>query len=343
MKRLLLLGCTLAMLFAIPSVALAQDSTTPCDVASRQNALAYFRSNRNNTVVIEVGETYNICLNKLNPNSLRFATINNVEEAGQGAVGRFQYYDTRVLEDEFDIEEDNGTGARSVILEQGLNGISITATAQGTFELSTGGFRNPFTPRQKELPNVSVQFAVVAANLPVNWTKDLAYEPFGENVKLTWSVSEQVDVSGYELERMLEGGIFEKVADVAYRENGSLEVDYSSVVSWPASSAYYRVKQLDYAGTYDYSNVVFVKGNDNAVQQFSMFPNPASNTVRMSVPKDIRSVDLISASGRLVRSYTAAEVSREGMDVSQVSAGVYLVRSVSAEGPTKTQRLVVNH
>ncbi|WP_170067737.1 T9SS type A sorting domain-containing protein [Neolewinella xylanilytica] len=170
----------------------------------------------------------------------------------------------------------------------------------------------------------------------------MSYEPFGENVKFNWSVAEQVDVAGYELERMFEGESFEKVADVAYRENGSLEVDYSTVVNWPGRSAYFRVKQLDYAGTYDYSNVVFVDGNDGAVQEFRMFPNPASEYVRMSVPEGIHTVDLISASGRLVRSFTANEVRREGMDVSRVTAGMYLVRTVG-EGAASPQRLVVNH
>ena len=341
MKQLLLICSTLVMFFAFPSATLAQD---PCDAVSRQNAPGFFRSTRNATQVIEVGETYNICLLKRNPRTLRFVSVTDIEQSGQAAVGIFRYYDTGVLQDTFTLEEDGlSVGERSILLEQGLNGISVTAVAPGTFSLTTSGFRNFATPQQRDLEVLTVNFAVVAANLPVNWTKDLAYEPFGENIKLKWSVAEQVDVAGYELERMLEGETFEKVADVAYQENGSLEVEYASVQSWPTRSAYYRVKQLDYAGTYDYSNVVFVEGNDAAVQQFRMFPNPASSTVRMSIPEGIRTVDLISASGQIVRSFTANEVRREGMDVSSVSAGMYLVRPVGDDGAAKPQRLVVNH
>ena len=330
------------MFFAFPSAAFTQ--TDPCQETNRQNANGYFRSARNATQEIEVGETYYICLLKRNPNTLRFVTVNNVEQSGQGPVGVFRYFDTGVLQDTFTLAEDDfSAGGRSILLEQGLNGISITAISTGSFSLVTDGRRNFLTPQEKPLERLTVNFAVVAANLPVNWTKDLTYEPFGENIKLKWSVAEQVDVAGYELERMLEGETFEKVADVAYRENGSLEVEYASVQSWPTRSAYYRVKQLDYAGTYDYSNVVFVEGNDAAVQQFRMFPNPANSTVRMSVPEGIRTVDLISASGQIVRSFTANEVRREGMDVSSVSAGMYLVRPVGENGAATPQRLVVNH
>ena len=339
MKQLLPLFVVAAMFFAFPSTALAQ--TDPCQVTSRQNALYFFRGNKDNPQVIEVGETYYLCLLKRNPTTTRIAQVLNVDETGQGAIATFRYFDTGVLQQTFSIDEAGDGG--SVELKQGLNGISITATSTGTFTFRTFGTRNVPSPRPQTLPTEAVEFTVVAANLPVNWTKDLSYEPFGENIKLKWSVAEQVDVSGYELERMLEGGSFEKVADVAYRENGSLEVEYSSVVSWPSRSAYYRVKQLDYAGTYDYSNVVFVEGNDDAVQQFRMFPNPASTFVRMSVPEGIRTIDLISASGQVVRSFTANEVRREGMDVSSVSAGLYMVRPVGDNGAATPQRLVVNH
>ena len=183
----------------------------------------------------------------------------------------------------------------------------------------------------------------VVSVAPVNWTKDLSYTPYGENLQLNWSVSEQVDVAGYELEKLSPGNGFEKITDIAYRENGSLEVDYSVLTPWPTEGTYYRIKQLDYAGTYDYSNVVFVEGNDAAVQEFDLFPNPASATVRMSVPEGINTVDLISASGQVVKTFTANEVRREGMDVSAVSSGMYLVRPVGGNASAKPQRLVVNH
>ncbi len=215
-------------------------------------------------------------------------------------------------------------------------GVRIFFGALGSFNYAIVG--ETTTPQPGDFTTVNV-----VSVAPVNWTKDLSYKPYGENLQLNWSVSEQVDVSGYELEKLSPGAGFEKVADIAYRENGSLEVDYSVLTTWQATGTYYRIKQLDYAGTYDYSNVVFVEGSDAAVQQFDIFPNPASATVRMSVPEGITTVDLISASGQVVKTFTANEVRREGMDVSSVSAGMYLVRPVGDKGAAKPQRLVVNH
>ncbi|WP_170067739.1 T9SS type A sorting domain-containing protein [Neolewinella xylanilytica] len=135
---------------------------------------------------------------------------------------------------------------------------------------------------------------------------------------------------------------FKKVADIPYHENGSLQVDYEVLTPRQTAGTYYRIKQLDHAGTYDYSNVIFVKGYDGAEQQFQMFPNPATDYVRMSVPEGVHTVDLIAASGQVVRSFTANEVRREGLDVSNVSAGMYFVRPVGDQGGVRPQRLVVN-
>ena len=187
-------------------------------------------------------------------------------------------------------------------------------------------------------------FNVVAASVaPVTWTTPLAAQPFGENLQLSFSVADQVDVAGYELERAVGTQPFAKVADIEYVENGSLEVDYSVSTPWVRAGSYYRIKQLDFAGTYDYSNVIFVEGNDGAKQRFQMFPNPASDFVRMSLPAEVTSVDLISASGQLLRSAPASDVNRDGLDVRGVSPGLYLVRPVGGDQPSQPQRLVVNH
>ena len=177
----------------------------------------------------------------------------------------------------------------------------------------------------------------------MTWLQPLHHEPSGEQLNLTWSVADQVDVAGYELERAIGEGTFEKVADIPYKENGSLEVAYSVLTPWIERSAYYRIKQLDHAGTFDYSNTIFVAGNDNLTEQFRMFPNPASGTVRMSIPAGIHTVDLIGASGQVLRSLTADAVRREGLDVTSVPAGLYVVRPVGQAESARPQRLVVNH
>ena len=213
-------------------------------------------------------------------------------------------------------------------------GVSFTYLASGTFRLG-------YQKANGQYNYTTVTIAEAAA--PVTWTRDLTYQSAGEQIELNWSVAEQVDVAGYELEKMVPGGSFEKLSEIAYRENGALEVDYSVRTARPTVGSYYRIKQLDYAGTFDYSNVLFVPGNDAVVEAFDVFPNPVSDFARMSVPATVTSVELISLAGRIVRSVPAAEVRREGMDVRDLAPGVYLVRPVSVSERSVTRRIVVNH
>ena len=213
-------------------------------------------------------------------------------------------------------------------------GILVDFRSNGSFNLTVSGLPG----NNSGTANITIVGAA-----PVTWTTPLAAQSFGESLKLSFSVADQVDVAGYELERAVGTQPFAKVADIEYVENGSLEVDYSISTPWVREGSYYRIKQLDFAGTYDYSNVIFVEGNDGARQRFQMFPNPATDFVRMSLPAEVTSVDLISASGQLLRSAPASEVNRDGLDVRGVSPGLYLVRPVGGDQPSPPQRLVVSH
>ncbi len=325
MKQLLpVLSLFLLLLLLSPSV---QSQNNPCNNPSEAGFDAYVQLINLLDLSADAGTDLRLCVPAFLPVSVSFS-----DPQGEGAQVRVTAYS-----EDFETPFINGQtleDAGPILIPFGLSQIGLDLDF-----LSAGSFRVDFNTL---LGSFGGRVQIVGA-APVTWTKDLAYEPYGEQIKLHWSVAEQVDVSGYELERMRADQSFEKVADIPYQENGSLEVDYDILTPWPVQGTYYRIKQLDYAGTYDYSNVVFVEGNDAAVQEFDIFPNPASTTVRMSVPEGIRTVDLISASGQVVKTFTANEVRREGMDVSSVSAGMYLVRPVGDNGAAKPQRLVVSH
>ena len=333
MKQLLLLAVSLT----VSSVMLGQ--TNPC--------IDYNASNINPLIKpfdtgfpfgVEVGYVDAACGRVSSGSQNATLTIRNVQ--GEGAVLTITIFagtDAVSYDEQEILNSSNPSFTYNFLSTTSAYGLVVAFNADGSFESAI----TPLGVAPSDDDFVTVQ--VGAGVAPVTWTTPLAAKPFGESLELTYSVADQVDVAGYELERAVGDQPFAKVADIAYRENGSLEVDYSVTTPWVQEGSYYRIKQLDYAGTYDYSNVVFVEGNDGAKQRFQMFPNPANDFVRMSLPADVTSVDLISASGQLLRSTPAAEVRREGLDVRGVSAGLYLVRPVGGERANEPQRLVVNH
>lgn len=302
------------------------------------NFNGFFNSNRNDVLIGTVGQEIELCLTKTAPDSrIRIVNISNIQSEGQEVLATYEVYTS--LPAPFNFGEGEISTALNPIpvnILKGSYGIRVSLVGAGSFDVTTL-VQSGNSTRTRSF-SVQIQAQVAA---PVTWTKDLTFEGYGENVRFNWSVADQVDVSGYELERMFVNGTFEKVADVPYQENGSLEVNYTAEVSWPAQGAYYRVKQLDYAGTYDYSNVVFVEANDGIQQGFRMFPNPASRTVQLVLPAGVQQVDLISASGQTIQSLTPDEA-RRGIDVSNVTSGMYLVRPIMSDGPAAPHRLMVN-
>jgi uncharacterized repeat protein (TIGR01451 family) len=75
----------------------------------------------------------------------------------------------------------------------------------------------------------------------------------------------------------------------------------------------------------------------------TLFPNPTDNRVTISLPEPLASqvnLQLRSIEGRLIKDYQFANFYRETIDLSRLSAGVYILQFRTEEGVT-TRRLVV--
>ncbi len=206
----------------------------------------------------------------------------------------------------------------------------IEGKAEGRFSMDY--FEAPFNLQSPS----ATRSIVIDQALPVTWTKPLTYTPRGNEIQLNWSVTDQVDVAGYELERDNGDGFF-PVASIPYAP-GEGEVNYFALQPWSADGAYYRVKQLDYAGTFDYTNIVFVPGTSSAIA-LSAFPNPAKDFVQVAVPQEVREVQVLSATGQVMGNYSADQA-RSGIDLSRMASGVYFVRSPDGSYSVP-QRLIV--
>ena len=297
----------------------------------------YFDRNDGQTLTFQVNTVYTLCLSKSSTNT-RIINFFDIEESGNGTIAVFRAFqpsrtDVKLIEENYDPDSEE------IYLENGSTGYTFRFQSTGTFTWYSVRIR--FTATEASFLEKAITFNVVDQPAPVDWVNPLSFSNSGEQLQLDWTVANQRDVQGYTLERSLSNRPFEKVADIDYIDNGSLDVDYTVLTLWLQQGAYYRIKQNDYAGTYDYSNVIFVPGNNGASQQFAVFPNPARDYARLSLPDDILSVDLINSAGQVVSRTPAPEARREGVDVRGVPAGVYYVRPVGGTRGARPQRLIV--
>lgn len=85
-----------------------------------------------------------------------------------------------------------------------------------------------------------------------------------------------------------------------------------------------------------------VGAEENELPLFSLAPNPATETLRLSgLPQVNLQLSLTDATGRVVKNERVNAASF-ALDVSQLSAGVYQVKVEAEEGRSSTQRVVIS-
>lgn len=223
---------------------------------------------------------------------------------------------------------------QAIDLPNGIIKITVRPVSVGTATVTISQDYGLFT-----LPIVTNTFDVVENVLPVRWTQPLAYNIEGEKTGFTWGVADQRDVAGYTVERR-EGDAFIAIREVGYVENGADEVIYQTSIPAPTTDGYYRIRQTDFAGTYSFSNTVYVPGADATALR--VYPNPAGDHIRLATAaRDIDRLELHNLTGELVREVDVKTQGSTPVSVADLPAGIYLVSAIRSTGRVATCRLVV--
>lgn len=95
-------------------------------------------------------------------------------------------------------------------------------------------------------------------------------------VKLIWQTVSELNNSHFEIERSIDGTNFEKIGKVAGNGTSSSVINYvfrDNQVNY--GLIYYRLKQVDFDGKYEYSPIIAVVNNAKSTFEVRLFPNPA--------------------------------------------------------------------
>lgn len=160
---------------------------------------------------------------------------------------------------------------------------------------------------------------------------DFSGRNIGAKNELQWIVSEEHNISHYELERSFNGMDYSRIANIAPQlQSGQLT--YTSIDASPGFENYYRLKIVDIDGSYIYSSVVFIR---TAVgTEFKVLGNPIRNEIifqyKMSQDNMI-SVFLYSADGKMIRSEKYAATAGTGVytiaGLEKYPSGLYYLKA----------------
>jgi len=164
----------------------------------------------------------------------------------------------------------------------GINSIALSPTANNFFAYSVGYGVNNF-----------LRIASTDLNLVENGTIPVELVSFSaktdkNKVALSWTTSTETNNSGFEIQR--KNSEWKRIGFVEGQGTTTEENRYSFVDENLTAGKYqYRLKQIDYDGSFEYSDVVEVE--IDALTEFALeqnYPNPfnPSTTIKYSIPGD---------------------------------------------------------
>lgn len=126
----------------------------------------------------------------------------------------------------------------------------------------------------------------------------------GVENELHWITATEINSDYFEIQRSLNGIDFIAIGTTPAAGNSMELLHYIFYDDAPGSGInYYRLKMVDIDGSYDYSNIIAIRLNNEVIQQITVFPNPANNEILieyLAAEAENIQIDFLDATGRKV-------------------------------------------
>ncbi len=231
-------------------------------------------------------------------------------------------------------------------LDEGISCGNNTGVTTAVDAAGLGGNNNGILSHF-DLSSSSCQsnWSVPAGVLPVELT-DFSAQLVKGKTKLKWQTASELNNAGFHLQRSPDGKNWQDLAFLPGHGTTHEAQSYTYTDERPLPGLnYYRLRQVDYDGAFEYSKVVSVEMERDG-SGISLYPNPATGTVTLALHTDYTgeaSLKLYNLTGQQVKTQVltlegGAFRSEIGLD--GLPAGVYLAE-VTAGNERWRERLVV--
>ncbi len=204
--------------------------------------------------------------------------------------------------------------------------------------------RLPSTDRtalRTQMDDCAGTYLCPSAALPVSLLYFNGERLNAEHVKLTWETSSEVNNSGFEIERSFDTPlVFENIGfvDGVGKSSDRKSYDFEDI-NFNQERTYYRLKQLDYDGTFEYSRIISVVGITEELTITPMpNPGPQNNTAFLVTGYDatqLVALTVINTSGVIIYKNSNFEMNNEGIiklsKLPKLLRGLYIAKIISGD------------
>ncbi len=212
-------------------------------------------------------------------------------------------------------------------------GTNINSTLSGVTTVRilhsvAGGFNGDPIAAQIGLDNITAAAQPLPVEL-ISFSADVA----GAKVKLQWSTSTETNNLRFEIQRSFNQTGWQTIGNVM--GNGTTTQNhhysfYDDMSNYNSSKIFYRLKQIDFNGSFTFSNVISVDNNVISFELRQNYPNPFNPSTKISWQSPLSSwqtlkvYDVIGNEvATLVDEYKPAGNYEAEFNASNLSSGVY--------------------
>jgi hypothetical protein len=173
------------------------------------------------------------------------------------------------------------------------------------------------------------------------------------DVLLDWNTASEINNKGFEIERSVDGRNFSSVNFVKGAGNSSRSISYSFIDAKAfdkagSSALYYRLKQVDFDGSFNYSPILRVTKTATEMTALTVYPNPYANDFTISFAANNAGnaqVEIVDIQGKTVAHTSSIVVNGNNVipmtETAYLQLGVYFVR-LTINGDIQVIKLVKN-
>ncbi len=169
--------------------------------------------------------------------------------------------------------------------------------------------------------------------LPIQLLHFNAYFHSNGSVVLDWQTASEIQNDYFTIERSMDGHSFEAVKNIDGAGTSSMVLNYSEIDKSPyLGLSYYRLKQTDFDGQFDYSEIRSVNSFSPTMREnLYIYPNIVTTKVTIEGEKSIlEEISIYDPQGQKVTHLTKKNKVSENIvvfDLSQLNKGVYYIKT----------------
>lgn len=200
-------------------------------------------------------------------------------------------------------------GGGTVLLPLASRTNLTTSTINNTFYIGSASIENP-------LPVKYISFTGVSIN---------------NSSVLNWITASETNNKEFAIERSFDGSNFEIIGKVKGNGNVSTTSNYTFIDALnnvsKTSTIFYRLKQIDFDGQFDYSKTIQINNDSKLIVELS--PNPVNDKLNIVTNANTNQVvEILDVNGKVYVSQEINAALADGVEIntSSLNRGIYLIK-----------------